>query len=295
MLHLIHGSLFPLTVERQSMRTAWRFILLASLVVSLLTTWITTQAQTATPVLLSLQSSQTDLQTGQQYSVEVHIDNISQLWLADIEIAYDPKLIYILGTKAGSPVKLGLLWTPGESTTIVRNSVIGSKVVYTVSMLAPADPVSGTGTLGSFQIYPLAAGTTEITFSKGNLLKADFATDESGQRIGTGSQTLSFTPVLLKLNITGPKVDPPQEATATPIPTDTLTPTATLLPVTTVATPTPLANVTAQPTPVGTPLSLLPVPEQVNNSAVLVLSILLALVAVGLVILLIVWSRLRRK
>ncbi len=256
---------------------------------------ISVHAQTPAPALLSLQASTTDVQTGQEYKVEIHVDNIKELWLADIEIKYDPALVYIMGTKAGSPVQSGTFLAPPESTTVVRNGVVSAKVTYTVSMLAPADPVSGSGLIGTFRIYPLAPGTTEIVFTKADLLKVNFATDDTGQRIGQSSVRLTVTPVLLKLNITGQKVDPPKEATATPIPSDTPTATDTPQVSPTVPTATPLVNVTAMPAATPTPLSFIPVPEASGGSPLLLIAIVvmvIALIALGLV--LVIWSRSRR-
>src|SRR5258708_18260751 len=169
------------------MRYQRRLVLLAipAFVLSLSTTWISLNAQTETPgpALLSLQSSATDVQTGQEYAVNVQVDNVSELWLADLQIQYDPKLIYVIGTKAGSPVKPGSFLAPADSTAVVQDTVAAGSLSYTVSMLAPANPVAGSGSIGSFQVYPLAAGTTQITFTKADLLKVHFATDDSGPRV----------------------------------------------------------------------------------------------------------------
>ena len=275
---------------------SWRFLILLAVISVLVAYRAPVRAQTSAPTLLSLQSSVTDLKTGQAYDVDIHVDNINELWLGDIEVQYDPALVYILGTKAGSPVHLGSMWTPPESTTVVQNSVSAKNIVYTISLLAPANPVSGSGSLGSFKIYPLAPGSTQLTFSKVDLLKVDFATDASGQRVGNASEHLTFTPVLLKLNITGQKVDPPQEATATPIPTDTQIPEATVAAQPTQLTPTALVNATAGPTATPTPLALVPVPTAANNSSLLIPLIIVVLIAlVGLVVLLALWFRSRRR
>src|SRR5262249_27070944 len=136
---------------------------------------------------------------------------------------------------------------------------------------------------------------TQITFTKADLIKADFATDDSGQRIGTGSERLPVTPVLLNLNITGTKMTPPPEATATPLPTDTPE-----LQVVEGESPqitdTPLANATAAPSSTATALAPIPLPPVPESSPVLPL--LVALVTAtffALMIVLAAWARSRRR
>lgn len=264
-------------------------------VVIIAATPVRSHAQTAVPSQLSLQSSTTDVQTGQSYDVTIHVDNITDLWLADLEIQYDPEHLYVFGTKSGSPIHAGPFITPG-STTTVRNGVERNKIVYTVSLLAPANPVSGSGDIATFKIYPLAPGTAQITFSKASLLKVNFATDAAGQRIGTGSTELPFTPILVKFNITGAKVDPPKEATATPLPTETPTTEAVAPGTTLEPSATALVNATAGPTAVPTPLSLVPAPTANDNSSFLIILVILVVIAlIGLVVVGVVWSRSRRR
>ncbi len=171
------------------------------------------------PTYLSLATPSTNLQTGQEYEVSIQIENVPELWMANLEIQYDPEMIYVLGTEAGSPVQLGSFFTPGASIEI-RNLIQNDLLLYTASQLAPADLLRGSGVLGTFRIYPLAPGNTTITFRQVELFTATF-TGEGEERMGTGSSPVPFTSIMLELTITGDPVEPPSEATATPEPTAT--------------------------------------------------------------------------
>src|SRR5688572_16505544 len=118
---------------------------------------------------LSLQADGLALQTGQTYEIRIQLDGAVDLWLASAEIEYDPASVYVIGTKSGSPVTKGTFFSPANSI-IVLNEVDSSEVIYTVSQLAPADPVSGSGTAGSFRIHPLQAGTTVLRFRQAELI-----------------------------------------------------------------------------------------------------------------------------
>lgn len=180
-------------------------------------------AQETGETFLSLEIDSPALQTGQEYEVRIWVENVSALWLANLEISYDPALIYVLGTRAGSPVQAGTFWGT-ENTGSLLNMVEGDQITFAQSMFNPAEPVSGSGVIGVFRIYPLAAGSTEIRFATGTTLTRTIFDTSSGQRIATASEEIAFTPVLLQLTITGASVTPPPEETATPTPTFTPTP-----------------------------------------------------------------------
>jgi hypothetical protein len=203
-------------------------------------------ARAQSQAILSLETTTTALQTGQFYEVNVRLDEAAEVWLADIEISYDPALLYVVGTVSGQPIQQGPFFDPGSSV-VVRNGVQDNLLVYTISLLAPADPASGGGVVGTFRIYPLGPGTTQLLFSRAELDKAIFE-ERDGQRVGVGAEALPFTPVLLELTISGDPVPPPSEATATPLPTETFVP----QPGEVGPTPEPtLVNVTAAPRPPG--------------------------------------------
>lgn len=171
------------------------------------------------PAVLSLQTDSTTLQTGQEYAITIRLDGVADLWLANVEIQYDPALLYIIGTSAGSPVKPGTLLDPAASV-VIRNTAQRGQIVYTLSLLAPANPASGSGVVGTFRVYPLAPGAARVSFTRAELTTVTF-TGEGENRVGGNPQPIPFTPVYLDLTITGSPVEPPSEATATPAPTDT--------------------------------------------------------------------------
>lgn len=189
--------------------------------------------------LLSLQSETSALETGQTYTVNIVVDNVDSLWGVDLQISYDPQQIYIIGTRSGSPVAVGTFL---EGRVFLAGNAVDSalsQVSYTVTRLgAETEPVSGSGIIGSFEIYPLQAGETEIRFSGATLVSLN-AERQTG--------TIAFTPVLLPLSITGDPVEPPSEATATPMPTETIDP--NLLPADATEEPTPTELVNATPIP----------------------------------------------
>jgi hypothetical protein len=237
---------------------------------------------------LGLSADEVDLQTGQAYEIRIQLINAPEVWVLSAEIQYDPNVLYVPGTLAGSPVRQGDFFSPPDSTVIVRNAVeSGTKIAYTISMLAPAESPSGSGLVGTFRIYPLAPGATRLTFTKAALTAITY---DSEGNVETSS--VPFTPALIDLNITGDPVDPPDEATATPTLTPTVTETIVVRPDNTTPEPT-LINVTLDPNAM-TP-SVPVATEASGTSPLLIIAVvIMAISGIGAVSLIVLGIRRRR-
>lgn len=164
--------------------------------------------------ILSLETDTSVLQTAQIYEVRVMAHNVPQLWLAQLELSYDPQMIYVMGTRSGSPLETGA-WIDPQQSLVVNNRAGDGLIEYTVSRLAPAENVSGSGEIARFWIYPLRAGQTTLSFNRGELIAVVFM-DTANGRIVNEQIIVPFTPQLLSLTISGDTVAIPVEATATP-------------------------------------------------------------------------------
>jgi hypothetical protein len=171
-------------------------------------------ARAESKAILSLESTATDLKTGRFYDVEIHLQDAEDVWVADVELQYDPALVYVVGTTQGKPVRDGDLFDR-ESSIVVRNEVSDERILYTLSMLAPAAPVRGSGVVGSFRIYPLAPGTTRIAVGQVALHRAIFK-EENGRRVGAGAEPVPVTSVPIELTLTGRPFAPPGDTQTPP-------------------------------------------------------------------------------
>ena len=229
--------------------------------------------------LLQINSDTQAMETGQSYTLRFEIHDVNELWAANMLLQYDPQYIYVVGTKSGSPVKIGDMMLDGGGTIFNSVNAEQGQLNYAVSMFNPADPVSGTGVIGTFEIVPLLAGTTQLTFSKAELLSVNFSFDANGQRVSGNPVDMNFLPVLLELTITGDPATPPPEFTATPQATATINP--ALIPGGgTEEAESELVNVTAVPTPLATT----EIPVANNTSPLLIFAIVMVILsAAGLI------------
>lgn len=261
--------------------------MMGSLLVVLLLSLQPAVAQETT--YISLSTASTTLQTGEIYEVQVLVENVRDLWVTSFEISYDPARLYIVGTRSGSPVQAGPLLADKE-TLVPRNRVELNRLRYTVSLLAPAEPINGTGVLATFRIAPLTPGPAQLLFRQANLTSVAFEQTAEGRSAGE-PQSLAFTPVLLDLMIEGEPVGPPPEVTATPPPTST--PLAELTEEAAALTEDPegtLVNITRAP---ATPAAPETQDAQDTQNPVL-LGALALLVVSGIALLVLGWVYLRR-
>lgn len=244
---------------------------------------------------LSLRSAALEMETGTFYTVRIDVENVESFWATDITVSYDPTHLYIIGTERGSPVQAGDLW--GEQPIFGLRNMVNEQqgeMRYAASLLNPADPVSGSGTLGTFQVVPLLAGDTQLTFASADLASVTFVIDEeTGERRSEGTQRIAFTAELLQVSITGDPATPPPEVTATPTATATDDPALSRTEVTAPPTATELVNVTAAPrSPTPEPTDEVPAQSAPDSSTLLLLAVGLVVVSiVGIVVLFLVYRR----
>lgn len=231
------------------------------------------QAQSDT--IIGLQSDNSALETGQYYTVNLIVRDASEVWQVNTIIEYDPALLYVIGTVAGQPMAVGDFFGE-QQAVVVRNGIDDGQLIYTQSLLAPALPQDGSGTVASFQVYPLSAGTTQMRFVEADLTKINYTEDAAGNRTVTDTEDLPVLPALVEFTISGETVPPPDESTATPEPT--LTSAFVGRDGDDARAEPTLINVTLAPDTVPT---LIPEIEESNTSEIPILPIALGLLIVG--------------
>lgn len=201
--------------------------------------------------VIRVQPSTQQLNIADITTIEIHIDNITNLMAADIELRFDPN---ILQAQDANSNKDGIQIQPGNFLIpdfIVSNQIDNEVGVarYTVTQLPPNAPANGSGLLASITFQTVGEGSSQLTFTLTKLATGEgqqiSVTAQSGQVIVgqvIASPTLTFTPTT-----------EPDQATATPTSEhDADLPTATP-PLEPTLTPTPpISTPSASPTLVPT-------------------------------------------
>jgi LysM repeat protein len=182
-----------------------------------------------------------EVAVGATTTVDIRIENVSDLFGAEVHLTFDPALLEGVDAdagKAGVQIQPGAFLSPDFTAQNEVDQAAG-KIDFAISQMAPHGPVSGSGVLATITFKGKAVGTSPINFV--NVILAA----PGGIPISAGTQGGSLT-------VTGgvtPTPTPTGTPTQTPTPTETPTSTPDGGPTpTSTATPTPTATPTATPT-----------------------------------------------
>lgn len=147
------------------------------------------QAQAQETAEVWLQPQTLSLNQGQKNSVVVRIESAANLYGVQIELFFDAAKIKILDAnqaKAGIQIHHGDLLPFDEAFVAANeaNNEIGT-LTYALTLLAPAEPAAGSGTLIEFEVEALQDGDSELLLDTvilaspdGELLPWDLGDDQ---------------------------------------------------------------------------------------------------------------------
>jgi LysM repeat protein len=227
------------------------------------------QAQDSGTVVRLTPPSET-IEVGQQITLDVLVEGVSDLVGVSIRVEYDPAIVEVVeAPRPGSFV--GLDHEPEDASIDAESG----EAFIKYDMQSPAaEPVSGDGVVASITFRGKAAGTTGLVLAEVNLVGETAnlitATTQDGQLTVSGDDQTSPLPTPTFTSTPSPTPSPTSTTTPaptatgspSPTPTSTATPTSTVEPTAT-ATVEPTATVTVEPTetptvepsptPTGTP------------------------------------------
>ncbi len=234
----------------------------------------------AAGTLVQVTPAHIDIGVGRTGDISIAIVDVTDLYSAGFVVAFNPAIAEVVDVDpmlAGIQVFPGSFPGPsGQPGSVITNSAdnLAGTVSYEFTLVSPAVPVSGSGTLATIRFVGKAPGATSV------LIQSATLTDESGDPIGAifndGTVSVFDTSEPSPTPTVAPTQTPtetPTEAptetptevpteTPTPVPTATATETASPTPIpsataTGTASPTPVPSATttetASPTPTGTP------------------------------------------
>jgi len=204
--------------------------------------------------LVAVEPSELNLNSGESANLSVTVNAIDDFYGFEIHLQYDPNSLQILDADpdiSGVQVQAGDLFDEGQGF-LVRNQADNQngELTYAFTLLAPAAPMTGSGSLIEFELEAIAEGSSLLELEAilaspdGTALRINL---ENGQiTIGTGGPD--------QPTMTATTKSPPSD---TPIAT-TITPTSVPSKVAPTATPKTLTPTLtpASPTQTATPTSV---------------------------------------
>jgi LysM repeat protein len=152
-------------------------------------------ATTQNLVTIFLAPGNATIAAGETVNVDIRIQDADNLFGADVRLKFDPDIIEVVDANTLIP---GIQITSGDFPDfsegkgfVAQNTVDADEgsIGYAMSLLSPAEPVSGSGRLASITFRGQSSGTTDISFTT-VLLSNTKANQIPSERIG-GSITVA--------------------------------------------------------------------------------------------------------
>ncbi|MCD6520702.1 MAG: DNRLRE domain-containing protein [Anaerolineae bacterium] len=211
---------------------------------------------------ITFEPASVSLGVGDDTWLTIRINDVEDLYGADIRIAFDPSVIEVLDAIPPAPpvnIEPGTMPYPDMTVKNEADNSAGD-IWYVVSQLNPRPPASGSGTLARIHIRGLANGSTTLTFINHELsTSGGFSIPNTAGSctviVGGGTATETATPSPTATEEATPSPTATEGSSPTPSQTPSTTPTPSITPTSAPTfTPYPTSTATATPSITPTPL-----------------------------------------
>ena len=201
--------------------------------------------------VLSVDPSSASVAVGATTTVDITIEDVTDLYYIDVYVYYDPDLLEVVDADSGTSgtqIEIGPFL--GTDVTVDYNEVDQDNGEISFTQEVASDAVSGDGVLATITFEGVAPGTSDITIDESYLYLEDTDGDEiTGVSVEDGSITVTG-------DVTAsPTLEATSTSTSTLAATSTAEPTATTGPTAT-STRTPTPGSTSAPTSTPAPTSV---------------------------------------
>jgi hypothetical protein len=134
---------------------------------------IAAQASTIVEVVPAMLS----IRYGEKAQLSVEILNATNVYGFELHISYDPTKVQVVD---GDPRVAGIQWLPGDLYEVGQGFLVASeadneagKALYAFTLLAPAAPMEGSGTLAILELEAIGGGSSAIQLEEVILASPD--------------------------------------------------------------------------------------------------------------------------
>lgn len=116
---------------------------------------------------------------GQAFNVYVQVTGATGVYGADFKLSYDPQTFEVVNADDGTPVNIGSFFGDNPNFALQNTAdTVAGNIDYALTLVKPAQPVSGDGIIGTIKFRALqGASTASITIAdnEAHLATADFS------------------------------------------------------------------------------------------------------------------------
>lgn len=186
-----------------------------------------TTLQDATTIVL-LEPSTATVNVDETVVVNIRIEDVTDLFGADVRLSYDPTVVEVVDANTlvpGTQIASGDFPDISSGMGFVAQNTVNAEegtIGYAMTLLSPAEPVSGRGTLASITFRGQASGDSAVNFT--SVLLSDVnanqipANKTGGTVAVTSGPAATETPTPEPAATETPTPEPGSAPTATPTP-----------------------------------------------------------------------------
>jgi hypothetical protein len=162
-------------------------LLITLLALFLFGTALLSAQQTAPTV--SLNADQETIASGKEFAVTIHVTEAQQVYGGSFKIAYDPQLLEVVPVN-NDAIMPGAFFDQQPNFVLKNTADAETGVVeYQLTLVQPAQPVSGSGVIGAIQFRSLSSQPTTVELLEARLFSVAF-TQVDGRNIAQGVQEI---------------------------------------------------------------------------------------------------------
>lgn len=171
-------------VSRKRLAGMSAFALVAA--AALVGTLAVTTARAADTAIVHPDPLSVGMRSGEEKSVSIRVDNAQDLYGIEFQVHFDPRIIQVQDADSsadGVQIEVGEWLADGF---VAANQVDNKKgtILYAATLLNPAPPLNGDGTVATIQFSAKNDGTSPLTISKTLLATRDATEIESEAQNG---------------------------------------------------------------------------------------------------------------
>lgn len=118
-------------------------------------------------------SDASSVSSGQEFSVMIHVSEAEQIYGSSFKLEYDPAAFEVVQVN-GKAVMPGTFFE-GQPGFELKNTAQGGVVEYALTLMQPAQPVSGAGVIGTITFRALQDGPVAMAVSEASLVSPEFS------------------------------------------------------------------------------------------------------------------------
>ncbi len=117
-------------------------------------------------------SDVTSVSSGQEFTVTIYVGDAQQIYGSSFKLAYDATAFEVVQSN-GKAVTPGTFFE-GQPGFELKNTAQGGVVEYALTLMQPAQPVSGEGVIGTITFRALQEGSVAMAVSEASLVSPEF-------------------------------------------------------------------------------------------------------------------------